>query len=63
MAQRVKAGKMTLEKFNECYKSWKAHAQLGNSYKLLQRMDKYVKSLFMEGEPYGKDAEENTQPL
>lgn len=63
MAQRVKAGKMTLEKFNECYKSWKAHAQLGNSYKLLQRMDKYVKLLFMEGEPYGKDAEENTQPL
>ena len=48
MAQLVKSGAMTREKFNECYTSWKAHAKLGNSYKLLQRMDGYVKSLFME---------------
>jgi len=46
MAQKVKHGEMTMEKFNECYSSWKAHASLGNSYLLLQRMDKYVKSLF-----------------
>ena len=48
MAQLVKSGAMTREKFNECYTSWKAHAKLGNSYKLFQRMDGYVKSLFME---------------
>lgn len=45
MANLVIAGKMTEAKMLECYRSWKAHAELGNSYKLLQRMDKYVKSL------------------
>lgn len=46
MAQLVKQGKMSKEKFDECYIAWKAHAKLGNTYKLLQRMDKYVISLF-----------------
>lgn len=50
MSHHVKAGTMTMEKFNECYISWKAHANLGNSYLLLQRMDKYVKSLFEQEE-------------
>lgn len=45
MAQQVKRGEMTLRKFYECYNSWKAHAAKGNSYKLLQRMDKYAKKL------------------
>ena len=41
---------MTMEKFHECYQSWKAHAELGNSRKLLRRMDRYAESLFLEGE-------------
>lgn len=49
MAEKVKKGEMTREKFNSCYRSWKAHAELGNSYQLLQRMDAYVKSLFDGG--------------
>lgn len=49
MAQLVKTGRMTKAKFNECYSAWKAHADLGNSYKLIQRMDAYVKVL-LEGE-------------
>ena len=48
MSQLVKKGEMTMEKFNECYSSWKAHADKGDSYKLLERMDDYVKSLFKE---------------
>lgn len=48
MAQLIKKGKMTKRKFYMCYESWKAHAKLGNSYKLLQRMDAYVKELMTE---------------
>lgn len=48
LAQKVKTGEITKEKFCECYKSWKAHAKLGNTHKLLERMDQYVKSLFAE---------------
>lgn len=48
MAQLVKRGEMTLAKYWECYNAWKAHANLGNSYKLLQRMDSYVRDLFRE---------------
>ena len=48
MAQMVKAGKITPQKYWECYRSWKAHAELGNSYNLLQRMDKLAAELFKE---------------
>lgn len=51
MAQLVRSGKMPKEKMLECYRSWKAHAEKGNSYQLLRRMDKYVKSL-LEGNEY-----------
>ena len=39
LSQLVKNGTITMDKFNECYNSWKAHARLGNSYKLLRKMD------------------------
>ena len=48
MANLVKLGRMTKEKFYECYKAWKAHAMLGNSFLLLQRMDRFVKTLLEE---------------
>lgn len=44
----VEDGKMTKEKADECYKSWKAHAEKGNSYKLLRSMDKYYEGLWKE---------------
>ncbi len=48
LAQLIKAGEKPVTALREQYKSWKAHAAKGNSKKLLQRMDKYVKSL-LEG--------------
>lgn len=42
----VDEGKMTREKANECYESWKAHAEKGDSYLLLKRMDAYYKKLW-----------------
>ena len=48
MAQLVRRGEMSVRKFWECYTSWKAHAALGNTWRVQMRMDQYVKSL-MEG--------------
>lgn len=45
MIHLVQKGVITMEKFDECYSAWKAHAELGNSYQLLGRMDTYVKEL------------------
>lgn len=44
----AKEGKITKAKADECYRSWKANASKGNSYKLIQRMDKYYKELWKE---------------
>ena len=44
----AKAGKITKAKVDECYKSWKANASKGNSYKLIQRMDEYYSNLWKE---------------
>jgi len=44
----VAQGKMTREKADECYNSWKAHAKNGNTYLLLKRMDLYYESLWKE---------------
>ena len=46
--QLVDEGKMTREKADECYRSWKAHAKKGNSYNLLKRMDSYYENLWKE---------------
>lgn len=48
LAQLIKAGEKPASALYEQYGSWKAHAAKGNSKKLLQRMDQYVKSL-LEG--------------
>jgi len=50
MVKLAKQGEITKEKIDECYKSWKANASKGNSYKLLKRMDEYYDSLWQEGE-------------
>lgn len=51
MAEKVRKGELSKADFYAGYEAWKAHAKKGNSYKLLQRMDAYVKSLF-EGDNY-----------
>lgn len=42
----AKKGRLTREKVDECYRSWRAHAEKGNSTKLLRRMDKYYRDLW-----------------
>lgn len=59
MSALVKAGKMARDKFDECFCSWKAHANMGNSYRLIQSMDGYVKSLFAEDTKNESSAEGN----
>ena len=44
----AKKGKISRVKVDECYKSWRAHAEKGNSTKLLRRMDAYYKALWEE---------------
>ena len=46
LVQKCKRGETTKRKVDECYNSWKSFASEGNSKKLLQRMDKYYKSLW-----------------
>ena len=48
LVKLAKAGEITKAKVDECYKSWKANASKGNSYKLLKRMDEYYESLWKE---------------
>lgn len=38
--ERAKEGLMTRESVDACFESWKAHAQRGNCYYLIQRMEK-----------------------
>ena len=46
----AKKGVTTKAKVDECYRSWKANANKGNSYNLLKRMDDYYKDLWKENE-------------
>lgn len=41
-----KKGAFPKEKVDECYQSWKAHAERGNSNNLLKRMDEFYSSLW-----------------
>lgn len=40
------SGKITGEKADQCYNSWRNHASKGDTYRLLQRMDKFYKELW-----------------
>lgn len=46
LVEKAKRGETTRAKVEECYKSWKAHASKGDSFKLLQRMDAYYNNLW-----------------
>lgn len=50
MVHKAKRGELTREKVAECYQAWKAHAEKGNTWKLVKRMDKYLSDLWEE--PY-----------
>lgn len=46
LVKLAKQGKISKVKVYECYESWKNHASKGNSHKLIQRMDQYLKKLW-----------------
>ena len=59
MVAKAKRGEMEKTKVDECYYAWRNHASKGNSYLLLQRMDKYYKELWKGG---GKDVLQKKNP-
>ena len=48
MVDLAKAGRITRAKVDECYRSWKANASKGNTFKLIERMDRYYRDLWEE---------------
>ena len=48
MADLVKSGKLSKEKFYESYNAWKNHISHGNCVKLGYEMDKYIEGIFEE---------------
>lgn len=45
LVAKAMKGEISIEKADECYSSWRAHAQHGNSYQLLAKLDEYYNSL------------------
>lgn len=52
MVNKSRKGEMDPSKIDECYRCWKNNAEIGNSYKLIQRTDKYLREL-RKGEESG----------
>lgn len=48
MVRKARKGEITKAKVDESYNAWKKHAKKGNSFKFLQRMDKFYKELWRE---------------
>ncbi len=48
LVKKVKNGELERKKVEDSFKSWKAHAGKGNSYKLICYMDKFYKELWRE---------------
>ncbi len=46
LVKLAKKGRLTRKKVDECYQSWRAHAEKSNSYKMLKRMDEFYKNLW-----------------
>lgn len=45
LVMKVRRGEITIEKADECYNAWRAHAGHGNSYQLLKKLDEYYRDL------------------
>lgn len=46
LVERAKAGLLTKEQVDECFKSWKAHAQQGDTYNLIRKMTEFYNNLW-----------------
>ena len=49
LVQKCKRGEIPKESVDESYKAWRTHAAKGNSFKLIQRMDRYYSDLWKNG--------------
>lgn len=49
MAELVVAGKLKLEKFNQCYGSWKSHASFGDCEGLIKSLDIQIEKILSGG--------------
>lgn len=45
LVMKVQREEITVEKADECYGAWRAHAEHGDSYQLLAELDKYYRDL------------------
>ena len=50
LVNKSKKGLIPKSSVDESYRSWRDHAAKGNSYKLLQRMDKYYRDLWRDSD-------------
>ena len=57
LVKRSLRGEMPRSSVDDSYQAWRAHANKGNSFKLIQRMDEYYKALWAEGENNGTDSQ------
>ncbi len=48
LVRLAKKGKLTRKKVDQCYESYKAHARRGNTWKMLNRLDRFYESLWKE---------------
>ncbi|UWF83634.1 MAG: MatK/TrnK amino terminal region [Bacteriophage sp.] len=48
LVRLAKKGKLTREKVDQCYESYKAHVRRGNTWKMLRRLDKFYEELWKE---------------
>lgn len=46
----AKSGKMERDQVQECFKAWAAHAGKGNNYYTIQKMEKYLETLWKESD-------------
>lgn len=52
MVMKEMKGELEPKKTNECYQAWKNHAENGNSFKMVQRTDRYLNKLRKEGKQH-----------
>lgn len=66
MVNLVRKGRMTKKKVDECFEAWKAHAEKGNSKKLIRRMEEFYAALWKEDEhgrhEHGEKTENDQRP-
>ena len=60
LVQRCQRGELPHSSVDDSYHAWRTHASKGNSYKLIQRMDNYYRSLWTEVKNHVRDQTQNT---